>query len=111
MEFINTDLHNQYIEVKNEYPYAVLLYQYWNSYVVFGIDAITVAEILNVKLEYRLINDVPGAIEYVSIPYESMWESMEKLVEKNITVAVCDNKSGGSFTDVTRSVKWKSLFK
>lgn len=79
----------QYLEIKRQYQDILLLYRLGDFYECFFEDAYTLAKELELTLtgrEYGILGRVPLA----GIPIKSADNYIERLVQKNIKVAICE---------------------
>lgn len=84
-----TPLMQQYVDLKNENPSAILLFRCGDFYETFFEDAVLVSKELQITLTARgktSSNPVPLA----GVPYHSIDGYISKLVQKGFTVAICE---------------------
>ena len=79
----------QYLEIKNEYRDVLLLYRMGDFYETFFEDAKKLAKELEITLTARESGSL-GRVPLAGIPVKSFDSYVEKLVEKNIKIAVCE---------------------
>ena len=82
-----TPLMQQYVDLKNENPSAILLFRCGDFYETFFEDAVLVSKELQITLTARgktSSNPVPLA----GVPYHSIDGYISKLVQKGFTVAI-----------------------
>ncbi len=83
-----TPLMKQYYEVKNKYPYSILLFRVGDFYETFAEDAIKAAEILGITLTNR--NNGGSKVPLAGFPYHSLDTYLPKLVRAGYRVAICE---------------------
>ncbi len=85
-----TPCMQQYMQIKRQYPDTVLLYRLGDFYETFFEDAILMSRELEITLTGRDAGAVIGRVPLAGIPVKSATGYLEKLVQKNIRVAICD---------------------
>ncbi len=93
----DSPLIKQYFEVKDKYPQTLLLFRVGDFYEVFGQDALTAVEILNIALTYKS-NGAAGKIEMAGFPHHALDTFLPKLVRAGKRVAICDQLEDPSKT-------------
>lgn len=78
----------QYFEVKQQYPDAILLFRVGDFYETFGEDAVTAARILGIVLTAR--NNGGSDIELAGFPYHSLDMYLPRIVRAGFRVAICE---------------------
>ncbi|RME33942.1 MAG: DNA mismatch repair protein MutS, partial [Deltaproteobacteria bacterium] len=84
-----TPMMRQYLEIKSEYPDAILFFRLGDFYEMFMEDAVTASRILDITLTSRN----KGAEEEVplcGVPYHSCQPYINKLVAHGYKVAICE---------------------
>ncbi|MDY0263307.1 DNA mismatch repair protein MutS [Syntrophotalea acetylenica] len=84
-----TPMMRQYMEIKAQYPDAILFFRLGDFYEMFMEDAVTASRILDITLTSRN----KGSAEEVplcGIPYHSCQPYVAKLVEAGHKVAICE---------------------
>jgi DNA mismatch repair protein MutS len=84
-----TPMMRQYLEVKAQYPDALLMYRMGDFYEMFSEDARAAAPILEVQLTARqkgTENETPMC----GVPYHSLEGYLAKLIGAGLKVAICD---------------------
>ena len=79
----------QYLQIKKEYPNILMLYRMGDFYECFFEDAVTLAKELELTLTAREAG-VLGRVPLSGIPVKSVDNYIEKLVQKNIKIAICE---------------------
>jgi DNA mismatch repair protein MutS len=100
----------QFLEIKSEYPNALLFYRMGDFYELFFDDAVAAAAALDISLTKRgkhLGNDIPMC----GVPHHSAENYLLTLIRKGFRVAVCEQletpaeaKARGSKSVVKRGV-------
>ncbi len=83
-----TPLMQQYMELKNKYPDAILLFRVGDFYETFGSDANAIADLLGITLTKR--NNGGSDIALAGFPYHSLDTYLPKLVKAGLRVAICE---------------------
>ena len=84
-----TPMMRQYLEIKADYPDAILFFRLGDFYEMFLDDAVTASRVLDITLTSRN----KGAAEEVplcGIPYHSCQPYIARLVENGYKVAICE---------------------
>jgi len=79
----------QYGEIKEKHPDAILLFRVGDFYETFGEDAIDASRILGIVLTKRS-NGAAADIELAGFPHHSLETYLPKLVRAGRRVAICD---------------------
>lgn len=89
MEETITPLRQQYLDIKSEYPDAIVFFRLGDFYETFDDDARKTAEALDIVLTSRPVSKgvrVPMA----GIPYHAVDNYLNRLIEKGFHVAICE---------------------
>ena len=78
----------QYFQVKQKYPDAILLFRIGDFYETFGEDAVKASQVLGIVLTAR--NNGGVDIELAGFPYHSVKLYLPKLVKAGYRVAICE---------------------
>ncbi len=84
-----TPIRQQYLEIKRQYPHAILFFRLGDFYETFDQDAEITARELDIVLTSRNVakgNRVPMA----GIPYHAVENYLARLIEKGYHVAICE---------------------
>ena len=84
-----TPMMRQYLEIKEQYPDAILFFRLGDFYEMFLDDAVTASRVLDITLTSRN----KGAAEEIplcGIPYHSCQPYIARLVEQGYKVAICE---------------------
>lgn len=85
-----TPVMQQYLEIKRQHQDVILLYRLGDFYETFFEDAVTLSRELELTLTGREAGSVLGRIPLAGIPAKSVDNYLEKLIEKNFKVAICE---------------------
>jgi DNA mismatch repair protein MutS len=84
-----TPLMQQYNQIKQKYPGALVLFRVGDFYETFGEDAVQASAILNITLTKRS-NGAASEIELAGFPYHALDTYMPRLIKAGYRVAICD---------------------
>ena len=85
-----TPMMRHYVEIKDQYPHALLLYRIGDFYETFFQDAIAIARALELVLTAKHAGEAIGQVPLAGIPHHALDRYCTQLVEKGFSVAVCD---------------------
>ncbi|MEM6434647.1 MAG: DNA mismatch repair protein MutS, partial [Cyanobacteria bacterium P01_D01_bin.115] len=85
-----TPMMRHYVQVKQEYPHALLLYRVGDFFETFFEDGITIARELELVLTSKECGKVVGRVPMAGIPHHALDRYCIQLVEKGYAVAICD---------------------
>ena len=91
-----TSVMKQYLEIKKNYPGTILWYRLGDFYETFFEDALVMAKELELTLTGRDAGAI-GRIPLAGIPVKSSDTYLEKLVQKNYKVAICEQLEDPKF--------------
>lgn len=84
-----TPVRHQYLEIKRQYPHAILFFRLGDFYETFDEDAEIVSRVLDIVLTSR--NVAKGArVPMAGIPYHAMENYVGRLIDQGYHVAICD---------------------
>lgn len=92
-----TPIMRQYLDIKRENPDMLLLYMLGDFYETFFEDALLMAKELEITLTARDAGSILGKVPLAGIPVKSANNYIEKLVQRNIKVAICDQLEDPKF--------------
>lgn len=92
-----TPVMQQYMDNKQQNPDAVLFYRLGDFYETFFEDAVLMSKELELTLTGRDAGAKLGRIPLAGIPAKAALGYLEKLVQKNIKVAICDQLEDPKF--------------
>ncbi len=79
----------QFLEVKREHPGVVLFYRMGDFYETFFEDAVIAARAVEITLTSREAGKL-GRVPMAGVPVKSVDSYLQKLLEKNFKVAICE---------------------
>lgn len=85
-----TPMMQHYVEVKEQYPNALLLYRVGDFFECFFQDAVTVAQQLELVLTSKESGKEIGRVPMTGVPHHALDRYTALLVEKGFAIAVCD---------------------
>ncbi len=85
-----TPMMRHYAEVKDQHPYALLMYRVGDFFETFFQDAITIARELELVLTSKDAGKAIGRVPLSGIPHHALERYCTQLVEKGYAVAICD---------------------
>ncbi|GAB4339784.1 MAG: hypothetical protein OHK0047_30780 [Leptolyngbyaceae cyanobacterium] len=85
-----TPMMRHYVELKDQYPNALLLYRIGDFFETFFQDAIAVARELEIVLTAKHAGEAVGQVPLAGIPHHALDRYCALLVERGYAVAVCD---------------------
>ncbi|NMF59355.1 DNA mismatch repair protein MutS [Pseudanabaena yagii] len=91
-----TPMMLHYIEMKEQYPHAVMLYRLGDFFEAFFEDAELISRELELVLTGRDGGKVIGRIAMAGIPHHALDRYANQLVEKGYSIAVCDQMEAAS---------------
>ncbi len=91
-----TPAMGEYLKIKHENPDKILLYRMGDFYETFFEDAVTMSKVLELTLTGREQGNF-GRIPLAGIPAKAVNTYIEKLVQKNFKVVICDQLEDPKF--------------
>jgi len=85
-----TPMMRHYVELKDQYPHALLLYRVGDFFETFFQDAIAVARELELVLTSKDGGKEIGRVPLAGIPHHALDRYCAVLVERGYAVAICD---------------------
>ncbi len=85
-----TPMMRHYVEVKEAYPHALLLYRVGDFFETFFEDGITIARELELVLTSKEAGKAVGRVPMAGIPHHALDRYCAQLVEKGYAIAICD---------------------
>jgi DNA mismatch repair protein MutS len=83
-------MYQHYVEVKEQYPHALLLYRCGDFFETFFQDAITIARELELVLTSKEGGREIGRVPMTGVPHHAVDRYCAMLVEKGYAIALCD---------------------
>jgi DNA mismatch repair protein MutS len=88
-------MYQHYVEVKEKYPHALLLYRVGDFFETFFQDAIVVSRELELVLTSKHGGEV-GRVRMTGVPHHAWERYTTQLVEKGYAVVICDQVEDAS---------------
>ncbi|MEO1507110.1 MAG: DNA mismatch repair protein MutS [Cyanobacteria bacterium J06633_23] len=85
-----TPMMRHYAEMKDAYPYALLMYRVGDFFETFFQDAIAIARELELVLTSKDSGKAIGKVPLAGIPHHALDRYCALLVEKGFAIAICD---------------------
>ena len=85
-----TPVMQQYLEIKRQNPDKILLYRLGDFFETFFEDAVIMARELELTLTGRDAGAKLGRVPLAGIPAKAVNNYLEKLIQKNLKVVICD---------------------
>ena len=85
---MSTAARKQYLEIKSQYPNAVLLYQVGDFYETYDEDAYTASRVLEIVLTQKVYKDEKAPM--AGIPLRVLDNYVGKLIQQGYKVAICE---------------------
>ncbi|WP_236721497.1 DNA mismatch repair protein MutS [Trichormus sp. NMC-1] len=82
-------MYQHYVEVKDKYPHALLLYRVGDFFETFFQDAVTISRELELVLTSKHGGEV-GRVAMTGVPHHAWERYTTLLVEKGFAVVICD---------------------
>ncbi|MGV2827980.1 DNA mismatch repair protein MutS [Myxosarcina sp. GI1(2024)] len=83
-------MYHHYVEVKEQYPNALLLYRVGDFFECFFQDAVTIARELELLQTSKEAGKEIGRVAMTGVPHHALERYSTMLVEKGFAVAICD---------------------
>ncbi len=84
-----TPVRRQYLEIKKQYPDAVIFFRLGDFYETFDEDAEIVSSVLDIVLTSRNVGK-GTRVPMAGIPHHAVENYLSRLIEKGYHVAICD---------------------
>ena len=85
-----TPMMQHFVEVKQQYPHAMLLYRVGDFYETFFQDARTLSEELELVLTSKESGKGVGRVPMTGVPHHALDRYCTMLVERGFAIAICD---------------------
>ncbi len=85
-----TPMMRHYAEIKDQHPYALLMYRVGDFFETFFQDAITIARELELVLTSKDSGKAIGRVPLSGIPHHALERYCVQLVAKGYAIAICD---------------------
>lgn len=91
-----TPMMQHFVEVKEQYPHAMLLYRVGDFYETFFQDARTLSEELELVLTSKESGKGIGRVPMTGVPHHALDRYCTMLVERGFAIAICDQVEDAS---------------
>lgn len=88
-----TPLRKQYLDIKRQYPHAILFFRLGDFYETFDADAELVARELDLTLTSRPMHKGGARVPLAGVPHHAIENYVAKLIQKGYHVAICEQTS------------------
>ncbi|MGL5081632.1 MAG: DNA mismatch repair protein MutS [Microcoleaceae cyanobacterium] len=85
-----SEMMRRYIEVKEQYPHALLFFRVGDFFECFFQDAVTIAQELELIQTTKAAGKEIGRVPMTGVPHEHVYRYSTTLVEKGYAVVICD---------------------
>ncbi len=85
-----TPMLQQYLEIKKEYPDAILFYRMGDFYEMFFEDAELASSVLGIALTSRSSKDEDNRVPMCGVPYHALTAYLAKMIRAGYRVALCE---------------------
>ena len=83
-------MYNKYLQLKEQHKDCEIAIRIGDFYEVFGDDAKTLAEKLDLTLTARLINGVENRVYMIGFPYHIAKDYVNKAKSLGVNLLLCD---------------------
>jgi DNA mismatch repair protein MutS len=84
-----TPVRKQYLDIKNQYPEAIIFFRLGDFYETFDEDAQTVSRVLDIVLTSRNVGK-GTRVPMAGIPHHAAENYLSRLIERGYHVAICE---------------------
>lgn len=91
-----SEMMKRYVEVKQQYPHALLLFRVGDFFECFFQDAVTIAQELELVQTSKHAGKEIGKVPMTGVPHHALEKYAAMLVEKGFAVVVCDQVEDAS---------------
>ncbi|EAW36750.1 DNA mismatch repair protein MutS [Lyngbya sp. PCC 8106] len=85
-----SEMMQRYIEVKGQYPHALLFFRVGDFFECFFQDAVTIARELELIQTTKAAGKEIGRVPMTGVPHEHVYRYSSTLLEKGYAVVICD---------------------
>ena len=85
-----TPMLQQYLEIKEQYPDAILFYRMGDFYEMFFDDAVIAAKVLGITLTSRSAKDDENRIPMCGVPFHAVTGYLGRMIKAGHRVALCE---------------------
>ena len=98
-------MYRHYVETKEQYPNALLLYRVGDFFECFFEDAVTISRELELVQTSKEAGKEIGRVAMTGVPHHALERYSTMLVEKGYAVAICDQVEDAASTEKGKLVK------
>ena len=98
-------MYRHYVETKEQYPNALLLYRVGDFFECFFQDAVTISRELELVQTSKEAGKEIGRVAMTGVPHHALERYSTMLVEKGYAVAICDQVEDAATTEKGKLVK------
>ncbi|MDJ1172820.1 DNA mismatch repair protein MutS [Roseofilum sp. BLCC_M114] len=106
-----TPMLQHYVQVKEQYPHAVLLYRVGDFFECFFQDAVTLSVQLELALTSRDGGKEIGRVPMTGVPHHALERYSPQLVEKGYPVVVCDQTEDAAVAQAEKRMVTREITK
>lgn len=106
-----TPMYQHYVEVKNQYPNALLLYRVGDFFECFFQDAVTIAQELELVITSKEGGQEVGRIAMTGVPHHALDRYARVLVEKGYAVVICDQVEDAAIAAAEKRIVKRDITK
>lgn len=85
-----SEMMQRYIDVKYQYPHALLFFRVGDFFECFFQDAVTIAQELELVQTTKSAGKEIGRVPMTGVPFEHVYRYSNMLLEKGYSVVICD---------------------
>ncbi|MCG5060057.1 MAG: DNA mismatch repair protein MutS [Limnoraphis sp. WC205] len=85
-----SEMMQRYLEVKEQYPHALLFFRVGDFFECFFQDAVTIAHELELMQTTKAAGKEVGRVPMTGVPHEHVYRYSSTLLEKGYAVVICD---------------------
>ena len=104
-------MYQHYVEVKEQYPNALLLYRVGDFFECFFQDAVTIARELELVQTSKEGGKELGRVAMTGVPHHALERYSTMLVEKGFAVAICDQVEDAKIATAERRMVRREIQK
>ena len=85
-----TPMLQQYLEIKEQHPDAILFYRMGDFYEMFFDDAVTAAKVLGITLTSRSSKEDEHRVPMCGVPFHAVAGYLARMIKAGFRVAICE---------------------
>lgn len=106
-----TPMYQHYVQIKEQYPNALLLYRVGDFFECFFQDAVTLAQELELVLTSKEGGKEVGRIAMTGVPHHALERYARLLVEKGLAIAICDQVEDAAIAAAEKRIVTREVTK